>query len=226
MWMLCCDCWRFYLPMVWNILCWDLKVIGFVFLLMVWWWAPGIMDWLLAIATDLLLSQSIQTDCGTHLSILWVSGALSLGVKWLGHETDHSSWSGAMVKLSVVVPRHPHVPLWHAQWQLYPWGVGMAYWYVIRVSALWLRNCGSSKRFSFTGKLSRPDLRPTHLPIELEPGPLALRAKWPWRAAYRLFPSFAEVKNERISEGVPSPVCPQDAHRDNCTFEIICVLTV
>ena len=103
--------------------------IWLVFLLMVWWCAPGIMDWLLAIATDLLLSQSIQTDCGTHLSILWVSGALSLGVQWLGNETDHSSPSGAMVKLSVVVPWHPHMPLWHAQWQLYPWGAGSAYWY-------------------------------------------------------------------------------------------------
>jgi len=48
---------------------------------------------------------------------------------------------------------------------------------VIRVSALLLRNCGSSKRFSCTAKLARPDLGPTHLPIELEPGPLALRAK-------------------------------------------------
>jgi len=37
--------------------------------------------------------------------------ALSLGVQWLGHAADHSSPSGAMVKLSVVVPQHPHMPL-------------------------------------------------------------------------------------------------------------------
>jgi hypothetical protein len=28
----------------------------------------------------------------------WVLGALSMGVKWLGHEADHSTPSGAKVK--------------------------------------------------------------------------------------------------------------------------------
>jgi hypothetical protein len=99
-------------------LCWDLKVVGydllFVFLLMVCWCAPGIKDWFLAVATDLSLSQSIQT-VGPICLFCGSQRLFSLGVQWLGNEADHSSPSGA-----IVIPPHPHMPLWHAQWQLYP----------------------------------------------------------------------------------------------------------
>jgi hypothetical protein len=45
----------------------------------------------------------------------WVVGALSRGggVKWLGHEADHSSQSSGRVKNDGAIPALPDTLLWH-----------------------------------------------------------------------------------------------------------------
>jgi hypothetical protein len=60
----------------------------------------------------------------TQPHIQWVPRALSLGVKQLGHEADHSPPSSAKVKMHGVVPPLPDMLLWHhaqlkAEGQLY-----------------------------------------------------------------------------------------------------------
>jgi hypothetical protein len=60
----------------------------------------------------------------TQPPIQWVLGSLSLGVKWPGHEADHSPPSTAEVKnawsYTSIPPMHLHgVVLSNAQGQLY-----------------------------------------------------------------------------------------------------------
>jgi hypothetical protein len=45
--------------------------------------------------------------------IQWVPGALSPGVKRLGHEADHSPTSSAEVKNFGAIPSIPHMSSWH-----------------------------------------------------------------------------------------------------------------
>jgi hypothetical protein len=45
--------------------------------------------------------------------IQWVPGTLSLGVKWLGHEADHSPPSSAEVKNAGSYMSTPHTSSWH-----------------------------------------------------------------------------------------------------------------
>jgi hypothetical protein len=50
----------------------------------------------------------------TQLPIQWVAEALSLGVKWLGRETDHSPPSNAKLKECVDLYIHsPSTLAWH-----------------------------------------------------------------------------------------------------------------
>jgi hypothetical protein len=50
----------------------------------------------------------------THTPIQWVKGALSLEIKWPGHEADHSPPSSADVKECVELYLHsPNTPSWH-----------------------------------------------------------------------------------------------------------------
>jgi hypothetical protein len=50
------------------------------------------------LGTFLFTTASRLTLGPTHPPIQWVAGALSLGLKWSGHEADHSSPSNAQVK--------------------------------------------------------------------------------------------------------------------------------
>jgi len=43
-------------------------------------------------------TQTVYTDLGIHITTQWVLGAHSPGVKWPGHETNHSPPSTAEVK--------------------------------------------------------------------------------------------------------------------------------
>jgi hypothetical protein len=45
----------------------------------------------------------------TQFPIQWVLGAPSLGVKWQGHEADHSPPSSAEVKNGGALPPFPHI---------------------------------------------------------------------------------------------------------------------
>jgi hypothetical protein len=49
----------------------------------------------------------------TQPLIQWVSGSLSLGVKRLGHETDHLPPSNAEVKNGGAIPSLPNMYSWH-----------------------------------------------------------------------------------------------------------------
>jgi hypothetical protein len=49
----------------------------------------------------------------THLPIQWVPRAISLGVKWLEHEADHSPPSCTEVKNGGAVHPLSHKSLWH-----------------------------------------------------------------------------------------------------------------
>jgi hypothetical protein len=44
----------------------------------------------------------------------WALEALSLKVKWLGHEADHSPPASAKVKKSGSIHPLPHTPSWHS----------------------------------------------------------------------------------------------------------------
>jgi hypothetical protein len=61
------------------------------------------------------LTTHLQLALGTtQLPVLWVPEALSLGVKWLGHEADHSSPISAEIKECTVLYLHsPNMPSWH-----------------------------------------------------------------------------------------------------------------
>jgi len=63
----------------------------------------------------------------TQPPIQWVTEAPSLGVKWLGHEADHSLPSSAKVKNVCSYTSLPNIPSWcgaqlkkKVQEQLYP----------------------------------------------------------------------------------------------------------
>jgi hypothetical protein len=49
----------------------------------------------------------------TQPGIEWVPGALSLGVKRLGREANHSSLSSAKVENAGAIPPLPHTSSWH-----------------------------------------------------------------------------------------------------------------
>jgi hypothetical protein len=54
------------------------------------------------------LLHSIQIGSGaTQLPVQWVLGALSKGVKWLEHETDHSLQHSTKVKNGGAIPPAP-----------------------------------------------------------------------------------------------------------------------
>jgi hypothetical protein len=57
------------------------------------------------------LSRLVNRSTQSHIQ--WVPGTLSLGVKWLGYETDCSPPSSAEVK-NGVMPPHPHMCSWHS----------------------------------------------------------------------------------------------------------------
>jgi hypothetical protein len=50
----------------------------------------------------------------TQPPIQWVPGALSPGVKWYGHEADHSPPSSVKVKNCGAIPPLPHMSSWHS----------------------------------------------------------------------------------------------------------------
>jgi hypothetical protein len=53
--------------------------------------------------------DSIQTSSGAHpLSYTVGMGTVSLGVKWQGHETDHSPPFSVEVKNGGAIPLHAH----------------------------------------------------------------------------------------------------------------------
>jgi hypothetical protein len=49
----------------------------------------------------------------TQPPIQWALGAPSMGVKWQGHEADHSPPSSAEVKNGGVIPPFSHMPSRH-----------------------------------------------------------------------------------------------------------------
>jgi len=49
----------------------------------------------------------------TQPPIQWVLGALSSGVKWLGHEADHSHPSSAKIKTVRSYTSTPNTYSWH-----------------------------------------------------------------------------------------------------------------
>jgi hypothetical protein len=53
-----------------------------------------------------LATPSTQVLDPTHPPIQWVTGSLSLGVKWPGHEVNHSPPSNAEVKEGVELNLH------------------------------------------------------------------------------------------------------------------------
>jgi hypothetical protein len=79
---------------------WMIRVLGFNC-----WWGLGIF----------LFTTTSRAALGpTQPPIEWVPGALSLGVKWLGHEADHSPPSSAKVKECVELYLHsPNTTTWH-----------------------------------------------------------------------------------------------------------------
>jgi hypothetical protein len=68
----------------------------------------------------LLTSASRPALGATQLPIQWVPGALSLGVKQLWHEADHSPPSSAEVENAwsyiSIPPIHLHGMAWHGDW--------------------------------------------------------------------------------------------------------------
>jgi hypothetical protein len=49
----------------------------------------------------------------TQPPVQWVWGAVSLGLKQLGHEADHSPPSSSEVKNGGAIPSFPHASSWH-----------------------------------------------------------------------------------------------------------------
>jgi hypothetical protein len=62
------------------------------------------MGWMIGVlgfvgAGNFCLYHHVQNSSGaTQTPVQWLPGAFSLGVKWLGHEADHSPPSSAEVK--------------------------------------------------------------------------------------------------------------------------------
>jgi hypothetical protein len=79
---------------------WTIRVLGFNS-----WQGMGIF---------LFITASRMVLGCTQPPIQWVPGALSMGVKWLGHEANHSPPSSAKVKECVELYLHSHnTPSWH-----------------------------------------------------------------------------------------------------------------
>jgi hypothetical protein len=49
----------------------------------------------------------------TQIPVQWVLGALSLRVKWMEHEADHSPSSSVEIKNGGSIPPFPHTSSWH-----------------------------------------------------------------------------------------------------------------
>jgi hypothetical protein len=61
----------------------------------------------------LFVTASRTAPGPTQPPIKWISGALSLGVKWPGHEADYSPPSSAKVKECMELYLHsPNTPSW------------------------------------------------------------------------------------------------------------------
>jgi hypothetical protein len=62
---------------------------------------------------DFSVLHSVQTDSGAHAASYKMGlGALSLGCKAAGHETDHSPPSSAEDKKGRAIPAFPHRSSW------------------------------------------------------------------------------------------------------------------
>lgn len=69
---------------------------------------------------DLSLLQTVQTSSAAHLlSTQSVPGALSLGIKWPGHDTDHPPPPSAKVKSEMSYTSTPHMYSQQVQGKLY-----------------------------------------------------------------------------------------------------------
>jgi hypothetical protein len=77
------------------------------------------MGWMTGVRLRVLVGSRIfssphhpdQLCSSTQPPIQWIPGALSLGVKWLGHEADHSPPTNAEIKkmdLYIHSPIHLH----------------------------------------------------------------------------------------------------------------------
>jgi hypothetical protein len=55
----------------------------------------------------------------TQSPIQWRPGTLSLEIKQLGYEADHSLPSAAEARIRGGIPLLPHMPSWHVEGQLY-----------------------------------------------------------------------------------------------------------
>jgi hypothetical protein len=64
-------------------------------------------------ARDFSLLHSVQIPYGsTQPSIQWIPGALSPGLKQLGHKADHSLPASAEIKNNGAITPLPHTSLW------------------------------------------------------------------------------------------------------------------
>jgi hypothetical protein len=69
--------------------------------------------------------------------IQWILGALSLGVKWPGHEADHSPPSSAEVKECVELYLHsPNMPSWHGAQLKKSTGTSLPFTFSLCISVL------------------------------------------------------------------------------------------
>jgi hypothetical protein len=67
-----------------------------------------------SIGSRIIFMSSRPAVGPTQLRINWLPGALSLGVKWLGHEAGHSPPTSAEVKKCGSVHPFPHMLSWHS----------------------------------------------------------------------------------------------------------------
>jgi hypothetical protein len=76
-------------------------------------WTIGVLGFDSRRELGISLHHRVQNGSGTHPPIEWVPRALSLGVKHLGREADHSPQTSAEVKECVELYLHsPITPSW------------------------------------------------------------------------------------------------------------------